>query len=38
MKNLTIENICRAGGGKWIGATAAPGTEITAVTTRKTDT
>ena len=33
MKNLTIENICRAGGGKWIGATAAPGTEITAVTT-----
>ena len=33
MKNLTIENICRAGGGKWIGATAAPRTEITAVTT-----
>ena len=33
MKNLTIENICRAGGGKWIGAAAAPGTEITAVTT-----
>ena len=33
MKNLTIENICRVCGGEWIGTTAAPGAEITAVTT-----
>ena len=33
MKNFTIENVCRACGGAWIGAGAAPATELTAVTT-----
>ena len=33
MKNFTVENVCRACGGKWIGDPAAPGTELTAVTT-----
>ena len=33
MKNLTIENVIRACGGRWLGADAALGTELTAVTT-----
>ncbi len=33
MKNFTIEAVCRACGGKWIGPAEALGREITAVTT-----
>lgn len=33
MKNFTIEAVCRACGGEWIGPAAALGTELTAVTT-----
>ncbi len=33
MKNFTIEAVCRACGGEWIGPSAALGTELTAVTT-----